>query len=240
MNEIEKFASEMKCDIISISPEVYDYVAKNNQHIADHILRLGNKLPVNRAVLSDGELIVYVEIETNNEVQTSGKIVHLIGDRKIGYWFLWHDDEGVRVVPTVGNPQIIKNCLSEEAIGELVFLFLVSNQIMIEAPSAVDVKEKRTISEAKKSSKQAKTKKKRSRRVFVYRSYSISGRAADHLKPKKNIKCPEWSVRGHYRHYKSGKVVFIGQYTKGRNRGKNLFECKEYKLIEERKNEKNG
>ena len=33
--------------------------------------------------------------------------------------------------------------------------------------------------------------------------------------------CPAWEVRGHYRHYKSGKVVFINPYTKGklRNQG---------------------
>lgn len=29
------------------------------------------------------------------------------------------------------------------------------------------------------------------------------------------INCPCWSVRGHYRHYKSGKVVFINNYKKG-------------------------
>lgn len=33
------------------------------------------------------------------------------------------------------------------------------------------------------------------------------------------INCPCWSVRGHYRHYKSGKVVFIKNYEKGKERG---------------------
>lgn len=31
----------------------------------------------------------------------------------------------------------------------------------------------------------------------------------------KNITCECWSVRGHYRHYKNGKVTFIKSYTKG-------------------------
>lgn len=34
------------------------------------------------------------------------------------------------------------------------------------------------------------------------------------------INCPCWSVRGHYRHYKSGKVVFIKKYEKGKEKGK--------------------
>lgn len=34
------------------------------------------------------------------------------------------------------------------------------------------------------------------------------------------IKCPCWSVRGHYRHYKNGKIVFIKNYEKGKQKGK--------------------
>lgn len=33
-----------------------------------------------------------------------------------------------------------------------------------------------------------------------------------------NIQCPCWEVRGHYRRYKSGKVVFIQSYRKGKQR----------------------
>lgn len=33
-----------------------------------------------------------------------------------------------------------------------------------------------------------------------------------------NIQCPCWEVRGHYRHYKSGKVIFIPSYRKGKQR----------------------
>ena len=33
-----------------------------------------------------------------------------------------------------------------------------------------------------------------------------------------SIQCPCWEVRGHYRHYKSGKVVFIQSYRKGKDK----------------------
>ena len=39
-------------------------------------------------------------------------------------------------------------------------------------------------------------------------------------------RCEAWSVRGHYRHYKNGKVVFIAPYIKGKGRVK----PKEYKV----------
>lgn len=32
------------------------------------------------------------------------------------------------------------------------------------------------------------------------------------------MKCEVWDVRGHYRHYKSGKVVFVAPYKKGKMR----------------------
>lgn len=33
-----------------------------------------------------------------------------------------------------------------------------------------------------------------------------------------NIQCPCWEVRGHYRHYKNGHVVFIRSYKKGKQK----------------------
>ena len=42
--------------------------------------------------------------------------------------------------------------------------------------------------------------------------------------------CPCWEVRGHYRHYKSGKIVFIPAYRKGKDRDKTQPEGKEYFL----------
>ena len=34
------------------------------------------------------------------------------------------------------------------------------------------------------------------------------------------VTCPCWEVRGHYRHYKSGKVVFVPAYRKGKQKDK--------------------
>jgi len=43
-----------------------------------------------------------------------------------------------------------------------------------------------------------------------------------------NIQNPCWEVRGHYRHYKSGKTVFVKSYRKGKQRDKIEPKSKEY------------
>ena len=45
------------------------------------------------------------------------------------------------------------------------------------------------------------------------------------------IKCPAWGVRGHPRHLKSGRVVYIKPYVKGKNRNDpNAYVSKDYKI----------
>lgn len=41
-----------------------------------------------------------------------------------------------------------------------------------------------------------------------------------HSSATHKINCPCWSVRGHFRHYKSGKVIFVKDYKKGKKRDK--------------------
>lgn len=44
---------------------------------------------------------------------------------------------------------------------------------------------------------------------------------ASKIRSRKIVRVAEcWSVRGHYRHYKSGKVVYIKPFEKGANKGK--------------------
>lgn len=47
---------------------------------------------------------------------------------------------------------------------------------------------------------------------------------------KRKINCDCWQVHGHYRHYKSGKVVFINPYKKGKKRNDTESKGKKYFL----------
>lgn len=56
-------------------------------------------------------------------------------------------------------------------------------------------------------------------------------KVANVLKSKKVHRMAEsWSVRGHYRHYKSGKVIFIESFEKGKNRKQASQKKTKYKL----------
>ncbi len=82
-------------------------------------------------------------------------------------------------------------------------------------------------------SKAKRRKTIQSRKVRFFKQYTCKREYQEidiPLKSKKHeIACPCWSVRGHYRHYKSGKVVFIESYEKGKSRGE--LSKKEYQLV---------
>ena len=68
--------------------------------------------------------------------------------------------------------------------------------------------EKRTF---KKSEETAKTY---NQKPIVLSNGIVYCKVYDDKRPYKR-QCESWEVKGHYRHYKSGKVVFIKAYTKG-------------------------
>lgn len=47
-------------------------------------------------------------------------------------------------------------------------------------------------------------------------------------KTGRTMVCDCWSVRGHYRHYKNGKIVFIKSYLKGKKRNSETPNTKKY------------
>lgn len=77
---------------------------------------------------------------------------------------------------------------------------------------SLEQKERQTASSSKKPAK----KPKKSKRSGVTYILSRSGKEP-HIAVKGSHSSPQgiFSVRGHYRRYKSGKVIWIAQYTKG-------------------------
>ena len=76
---------------------------------------------------------------------------------------------------------------------------------------------------------QKKEYKSINKRVFLLDD--IINYVSDNYIPSVNhheIQCPCWEVRGHYRHYKSGKVVFIPSYKKGKQKDSVQPKEKEY------------
>ena len=93
-----------------------------------------------------------------------------------------------------------------------------------------DVEEKKVVRKKQGTKKRLKDKTKKSV-VRLYKCYTLSKSWSGERKAgiKRKITCPCWGVRGHHRHYKSGKVIFVNAYRKGKNRGK--YQGKEYKFF---------
>lgn len=89
----------------------------------------------------------------------------------------------------------------------------------------------------RKKSHGKKTSRKGGRKVRLLKTYTLVRDTPIHInRSHGKITCPCWGVRGHYRHYKSGKVVFIEAYQKGKDRSR--YTPKEYVVFrKESKNE---
>lgn len=79
----------------------------------------------------------------------------------------------------------------------------------------------------KKRNKRCKTKTKH------YKFYTIANKdeIKRKLSSKRVITCNLWEVGGHYRRYKSGKVVYIKPYKKGKDRNENSVIYKEHLVL---------
>lgn len=95
-------------------------------------------------------------------------------------------------------------------------------------------KERRRIQrKTDKTSKKSKTQKVNENHNKVFLLDDIINYISDNYIPSANhhtIQCPCWEVRGHYRHYKTGKIVFIPSYKKGKDKDKAEPKPHEYYL----------
>lgn len=112
-------------------------------------------------------------------------------------------------------------------------MFSIIQNRLLQEKDDFEVAEKRV----RKKSHGKKTSRKGGRKVRLLKTYTLVRDTPIHINHKHGkITCPCWGVRGHYRHYKSGKVVFIEAYQKGKDRSR--YTPKEYMVFQkESKNE---
>lgn len=109
----------------------------------------------------------------------------------------------------------------------MIGMFFVINTFMLNyGDVSLDVEEKEAIAPSNK--KHNKKQERTSSRLF--KSYTLKKRWASAVARKHaEITCPCWGVRGHFRHYRNGKVVFIEPFVKGKEKDK--YKGKEYALL---------
>lgn len=122
-----------------------------------------------------------------------------------------------------------QNKTIQDFVSEIAAVFFMLNILITHLPQKFKEKTEKdtmTVEEKKKGQKKYRSV------VYLKHSYIVdSDFKLTKRETKYIIKCPAWGVRGHYRHLKSGQVIFIKPYTKGKER-KNLdkYVSKEYKL----------
>ena len=82
---------------------------------------------------------------------------------------------------------------------------------------------------APSESKPNKHNKNHKNSVRLFKSYKLIKNWKSQARKKAEITCPAWGVRGHFRHYRNGKTVFIEPFIKGRDKA--LYKGKEYALL---------
>lgn len=133
------------------------------------------------------------------------------------------------MVLSSGNYMLVENKskLSEENIQSVLTIYASTMALLVYGKSTVEQETRELVGVAKEtpsvSRRAARHKAKMSDNiVYILSSPNAQGGKGGHHKSPEGV----FSVRGHYRHYKSGKVVWIAEYSKGKGMAKD----KTYKL----------
>ena len=84
---------------------------------------------------------------------------------------------------------------------------------------------------AKKRKGKNKPKSQPAKMIRVYKLVHLDEEQTREIqkRAKQERHCPAWGVRGHYRHYKSGKIAYVKPYIKGKD--KSAYTGREYVLF---------
>lgn len=154
------------------------------------------------------------------------------------------------VLPTYAESDAFNRDRDVDQIGRAFMAYLELNWLIMHQPSAI--KESRVPAGENQLQVMAKSSRKKAAkgRTKVYlRMLTVPPEKSpdwETLKAKtpeavqeraiREITCPVWTVRGHMRHYKNGKTVYVAPYRKGKERDSaSAVSGKEYVLVGDRK-----
>ena len=106
--------------------------------------------------------------------------------------------------------------------------FFIINTFMLHfGDVTMEVETKETHQQEGQNRQQRRANKRNSVRLF--KSYKLIKNWKSQARKKAEITCPAWGVRGHFRHLRNGKVIFVEAYVKGKEKDK--YKGKEYNLL---------
>lgn len=108
-----------------------------------------------------------------------------------------------------------------------ISLFAFVNYRLLDNAECFDVKCIRV-----EKNRDKKNHQRRERNIIrSYKCYTLKSDYPNSSITRRNMVCPAWEVRGHYRHYKSGKTIYISPFMKGKKRCSESPRDKEYRVI---------
>lgn len=112
---------------------------------------------------------------------------------------------------------------------DLALLYLILNEFMLHyGEIAFNVHEIQCKGPSKKKEYRGSTVE--TRVVRLMKQYTLKKNWVTKVERRKaEIRCQAWGVRGHFRHYRNGTVIFIQPYVKGKNKEK--YKGKVYELL---------
>lgn len=132
---------------------------------------------------------------------------------------------------------LIYDC--HDVVGSVFLAVMSMVNYLIEHPEEKNLSKKRKASESNGSKPDAPKNPAKSAETLRQKIFSLNSIQfrTNNLKTEKTIKSRKWErvtdcwdVRGHYRHYKNGKTVYIAPYEKGTDRNKGVKRGKMFKL----------
>lgn len=130
--------------------------------------------------------------------------------------------KGRTVKSMMANQDLMEETWSADVLPIMMFMmYVIHNSI------------NRTVVEVEATTKKYKAPEERKYnppKNKVYKLIDVVRKYERHInKNKKHITCEYWEVKGHFRHYKSGKVVWVKPHSKGKNK-EGSVEDRVYKL----------
>lgn len=175
-----------------------------------------------------------LRISSDKQMQVSGSNPAIIALKDKGYAETAED--AVRIAKENGFT-LIRD--SHDVVCSVFLSVMRIVNYLIEHPEEKTLSKKRKSSESDGSKpttpkNSAKTDEAPKQKIFSLNSIQFR---TTNPKTEKTIKSRKWErvtdcwdVRGHYRHYKSGKTVYIAPYEKGADRNKGVKQGKLFKL----------
>ena len=106
--------------------------------------------------------------------------------------------------------------------------FMLVNAFMLHyGDVSMEVEEKKAVAPSEPKAQKHRHDKRNSVRIF--KSYHLVKNWSTKARKKPEFTCSAWGVRGHFRHYRNGKVVFVEAYVKGPEKAN--YKGKDYNLL---------